>query len=114
MEEFRYKLRLVAFCVRLILLSRVVNSELLHRNTIFDKVIQVVSHWVRLYFVVVQFEFLTIYLVPLVCVYDNIFDREDTVGHIINMIVFFNKPFDSLCMRDLSLVMFFSHIFNHV
>jgi len=64
-NELRNKLRLVAFCIRLILQSRVIDCELLHRNTIFDNVIHIVSHCVSLYFIVVQFEIFEINSVPL-------------------------------------------------
>lgn len=64
MDDFRYKLWLIAFYIGLILEGRIESSKLFHGNTALDKVIHIISHWERLHFVIVVMEILEIDFVP--------------------------------------------------
>jgi hypothetical protein len=89
-------------------------SKLFHRNTTLDKVIHIISHWEKLYFVIVVLPILEIDFVPFRSRDDSTANCKYAVGNIENMIIAFYKPLDSLSMTNLGRFMSFNNVDDHV
>lgn len=70
MDDFWDELRFVSNCVRLILKTRVEDSEFRHRYAILNHMVHIIAHGIGINFMIVSFYFGLVNLLPSRCFYN--------------------------------------------
>jgi hypothetical protein len=110
---FWYQGRLFPVVKGFILIPRVVDCKLAHRNAILNEVVSIESHRIGIQLEDIAFDLLFIHLFPLVGDDDQVMIDDDAIRHVIKVGVGFDEPLHPLLVGDFSIIMFVGQVPYH-
>lgn len=107
MHFFGDELGFIPDCVRLKLIAWVEDCQILHRDTIFHKMICIDDHGSGFLLEIIAVNLCLIYFLKPLRTNHQFAASDDSVGHIKKVFIRFNEPFDPLIMLALPKFVFF-------